>query len=56
MSFGITFGLIGDLIAVGEIACGLAKSLSESCGSAKDYQALAKALQTLDKALLQVNR
>jgi hypothetical protein len=29
MSFGITFGSIGDLIAIGEIAWMLAKSLSE---------------------------
>jgi hypothetical protein len=55
MSFGITFGSIGDLIAIGEIAWGLGKSLSESRGSAKEYQALAKELHTFDKALLQVN-
>jgi small-conductance mechanosensitive channel len=55
MSFGITFGSIGDLIAIGEIAFVLAKSLSDSRGSAKEYQALVKELRTFDKALLQVN-
>jgi len=55
MSFGITFGSIGDLIAIGEIAWMLAKSLNESRGSAKEYQALAKELRTFDKALLQVD-
>ena len=54
MSFGITFGSIGDMIAVGEIAWSLAKALSDSCGSAKEYQGLVKELQTFDGVLLQV--
>ena len=54
MSVGITFGSIGDIIAVGQIAWSLAKALSNSRGSAKEYQGLVKELQTFDQALLQV--
>jgi len=51
---GITFGSIGDIIAVTQIACGLVKALSNGQGSAKEYQGLVKELQTFDQALLQV--
>ncbi|CZR62688.1 uncharacterized protein PAC_12585 [Phialocephala subalpina] len=54
MSVGITFGSIGDIIAVGQIALSLAKALSDSRGSAKEYQGLVKELETFDQALLQV--
>lgn len=50
----ITFGSIGDIIAVAQIAWSLAKALTDSRGSAKDYQGLIKELQTFDQALLQV--
>lgn len=52
---GITFGSVGDIIAVGQIALQLAKALSDSRGSAKAYQALVKELQNFDQALLQVS-
>jgi hypothetical protein len=52
---GITFGSVGDIIAVGQIACALAKTLNDSRGSAKEYQGLVKELQTFDQALLQVS-
>lgn len=51
---GISFGSVGDIIAVGEIAWSIAKALSSSRGSAKEYQSLAKELQLFNKALLQV--
>ena len=54
MSFGIAFGSIGDLIAVGQIAWTLAKSLSSTRGSAKEYQGLVKELETFNNVLLQI--
>jgi hypothetical protein len=51
---GITFGSVGDIIAVGQIARVLAQALSESRGSAKQYQGLVKELESFEKALLQV--
>jgi len=54
MSFGITFGSIGDLIAVGQFAWSLAQSLSSTRGSVKEYQDLIKQLETFNNALLQV--
>lgn len=50
----ITFGSVGDIIAVGQIAVDLAQALSNTRGSAKDYQGLVGELQAFDKALLQV--
>ena len=55
MSFGITFGSIGDLIAVGQIAWSLAQSLSSTRGSAKEYQGLVKELEIFNNSLLQVS-
>lgn len=51
---GITFGSVGDIIAVTQICISLAQALSDSRGSASAYQALVKELRTFDKALLQV--
>lgn len=51
---GISFGSVGDIIAVGQIAWALAKALTESRGSAREYQGLIKELEGFDKALLQV--
>lgn len=53
---GITFGSVGDIIAVGQIALALAQALSSSRGSAKEYQSLVKELEKFDQALLQVSR
>ena len=50
----ITFGSVGDIIAVGQIAWSLAQALTDSRGSAKEYQGLVKELQAFDQALLQV--
>jgi len=52
---GITFGSVGDIIAVGQLARALAQALSEARGSAKQYQGLVKELQGFEKALLQVS-
>lgn len=54
MSLGITFGSIGDLIAVGQITFMLAKALNESQGSSHNYRGLIKELRNFDQALLQV--
>jgi hypothetical protein len=53
MSFGITFGSVGDLIAVGQLAFTLARALNDRHGSAKAYQALIKELKNFDNSLLQ---
>ncbi|PMD60566.1 uncharacterized protein K444DRAFT_612697 [Hyaloscypha bicolor E] len=50
----ITFGSVGDIIAVGQIAWSLAQSLSDSRGSAKEYQGLIKELGAFERAVLQV--
>ncbi|PMD65619.1 uncharacterized protein K444DRAFT_625172 [Hyaloscypha bicolor E] len=50
----ITFGSVGDIIAVGQIAYALAQALKDSSGSGREYQGLVKELQTFDQALLQV--
>jgi hypothetical protein len=55
MSSGITFGSIGDIIAVGQIAVSLVKALSDTRGSAPEYQALVKELRGFDGALQQVS-
>jgi hypothetical protein len=51
---GITFGSVGDIISIGQIALLLAKALSDSRGSVKEYQCLIKELEVFDQALLQV--
>ena len=53
---GITFGSVGDIIAVGQIGWALAQALSSSRGSSKEYQALVKELQRFDQALMQVGQ
>ncbi len=50
----ITFGSVGDVIAVGQIAWSLAKALNDSRGSAKEYQGLVKELRAFERAVLQV--
>lgn len=50
----VTFGSVGDIIAVGQIALLLAQALKDSTGSAREYQGLIRELRTFDKALLQV--
>lgn len=54
MSVGITFGSIGDLLSIGQVAFSLAKALSDSHGSARENQSLIQDLQTFDRSLLQV--
>jgi hypothetical protein len=53
---GITFGSVGDIIAVWQIALQLAQALSKSRGSAREYCELRKELKAFDQALLQVGR
>ena len=51
----ITFGSVGDIIAVSQIARSLVRALNDAKGSAKEYQELLKELQAFDQAILQVN-
>jgi len=51
---GITFGSVGDIISVGELAWNIAKALNRTRGSANEYQSLTKELELFNKALLQV--
>ena len=51
----ITFGSVGDIIAVGQAAFALAQALTDSRGSAKEYQELVKELRAFDQALLQAS-
>lgn len=53
---GITFGSVGDVIAVGQVAWALAQALTDSRGSSKEYQGLVKELKAFDQALLQVSQ
>jgi hypothetical protein len=53
---GITFGSVGDIIAVGQIAVQLVQALSDSRGSTKEYRELMRELQMFDQALLQARR
>ncbi|KAE9373748.1 hypothetical protein N431DRAFT_338810 [Stipitochalara longipes BDJ] len=50
----ITFGSVGDIIAVGQIAWSLAQALTDSKGSAKEYQGLIKELRAFERAVLQI--
>lgn len=50
----ITSGNIGDIIAMGNVAWELARTLTGR-GSAKEYQGLVKELEAFDKALLEVS-
>ncbi|CZR68578.1 uncharacterized protein PAC_18477 [Phialocephala subalpina] len=50
MSVGITFGSIGDLIAVSEIAWSLGKALKDSRRSVKEYKCLERELETFSEA------
>ena len=51
----ITFGSVGDIIAVGQIAWSLVQALTDSKGSAKEYQGLVKELRAFERAVLQAS-
>ena len=51
----ITFGSVGDIIAVGQIAWSLVQALTDSKSSAKEYQSLIKELRAFERAVLQVS-
>jgi hypothetical protein len=56
MSVGITFGSLGDLIAVSEIAWSLGKALNDSRGSINEYNCLGKELENFSKTFQQVSQ
>jgi hypothetical protein len=51
MSFAFTFGSVGDIIAVAQLVAQVISALSESEGSAMEYQLLVAELHSLQKAL-----
>ncbi|OIW29088.1 hypothetical protein CONLIGDRAFT_633272 [Coniochaeta ligniaria NRRL 30616] len=54
MSAALTFGSVGDIIAVCGLAVELSKALSSARGSAKEYQVLRKDLDQFVQVLMQV--
>ena len=50
----ITFGSVGDIITLSTLIKDLIKALNDSRGSAAEYQAIVRELQSLDQALVQV--
>ncbi len=50
----ITFGSVGDIIAVGQLAWSLGKALNTSRGSAAEYRSLIRELGAFEQAVLQV--
>lgn len=50
----VTFGSVGDIIAVGLLIKDLIKCLDDSRGSSAEYQAVIRELRSLDYALLEV--
>ena len=49
----ITFGSVGDIIAVAELAFKISRALSESAGASKEYQELMLELDLSRRALLE---
>lgn len=54
MSFGITFGSIGDFITVAGLIRQIVSSLQDNGGSSSDYQELIRELDGLQPALNEV--
>ena len=50
----VTFGSVGDIIAVGLLIKDLVKCLDDSRGSSAEYQAVIRELWSLDHALLEI--
>ena len=50
----VTFGSVGDIIAVGLLIKDLVRCLDDSRGSTTEYQAVTRELWSLDHALLEV--
>jgi hypothetical protein len=53
MSAAVTFGSMGDILAICQILAGLAKALNGSQDSAKHYQALVTRLEVYNNTMLQ---
>lgn len=53
MSIAITFGSVGDIIAVAQITAQLLKALSTSRGSSKEFREVVQELETFHGALEQ---
>jgi hypothetical protein len=55
MSAAVTFGSVGDILAICQIVAGLAKALKGSQDSAKHYQSLLSKLDIYNNTMLQVS-
>lgn len=55
MAAVFSFGSLGDILAIAELAYKLARALSESTGSSAEYQAVIAELDTLTTALRILN-
>ena len=53
---GISFGSVGDIIAICQIMQGVVKALSDSQGSAPEYQAFSEEISKLTETLKQIDR
>lgn len=51
----VTFGSVGDIIAVAQIVKSLLGALDDARGSAKEYQLVIEDLKNLEKVLLELN-
>jgi uncharacterized MnhB-related membrane protein len=54
MEVALTFGSVGDIITVCQLAAQLTRALRDSCGSIKEYRELQRDLEMLLKVLMQV--
>lgn len=54
MKFGLTFGSLGDIIAVSQIAIELSRTLGSAGGSTKQYQELREGLDGFVRVLMHV--
>lgn len=55
MSAAFTFGSLGDIITISQLALQLARALDDARGSVGEYQALRKDLDTFAQILVQVD-
>ena len=54
MSAAVTFGSVGDILAICQVVAGLAKALRGTQDSVKHYQSLLSRLDIYNNSMLQV--
>lgn len=55
MSVAVTFGSVGDIIAICQLVQTAVSALNEARGSAADYQALGRSLSNLAQVLFRID-